>query len=472
MALQIYNTLTRKKEPFETIEPGVVRMYVCGVTVYDHAHIGHAMSCLVFDTIRRYLEHRGYTVRFVQNFTDVDDKVIAKSNEEALSPFEVADRYAREFLIEQEEMGIKPADICPRVSSEIPTIIEMVQTLVDKGHAYVAPNGDVYYSVKSFPEYGKLSRQNLEEAVSQEVSPNGKRDPLDFAVWKAAKPGEPWWDSPWGRGRPGWHIECSAMSMRHLGEQIDIHGGGTDLIFPHHENEIAQSEAACGCKPFARYWIHNGMLQLGDEKMSKSLGNIVPVGDFIAEHDPEAFRLFILLSHYRRPVMLSDDSIAAAEGGLERLRRAMRPSRGGIGQPTQEDVAVLAEAAEVADAEFHRSMDDDFGTPGALAALFELVTAINTARAAGVTGDEFDAAQGKLADLAGVLGFGLREGYGAMAGAGEQAEATPFIDLLVELRTEARESKDWALADRIRDALAERGVQLEDTPTGTEWYAE
>ncbi|MCE7939440.1 MAG: cysteine--tRNA ligase, partial [Chloroflexi bacterium CFX6] len=326
MAIQIYNTLTRRKEPLETLEPGVVRLYVCGVTVYAGAHIGHAMSYLVFDAVRRYLEHRGYRVRHVQNFTDVDDKIIARSQAEGVSAFEIADRYAREFLIELDRLGILPAHIYPRVSSEMPAIVDMIRRLVDQESAYAPGNGDVYFDSASAPGYGRLSGRSLDEAQAQEAPSPFKRAAVDFALWKAAKPGEPAWDSPWGPGRPGWHIECSAMAARHLGDQIDIHGGGTDLIFPHHENEIAQSEAACGCRPFARFWMHNGLLQIGDEKMSKSLGNIVGIRDFLRAHEPEALRLFVLSSHYRKPVTLSDESIAAAEKGLERLRGALRPA--------------------------------------------------------------------------------------------------------------------------------------------------
>ena len=278
MSLTIYNTLTRRKEPFETLEPGVVRMYVCGVTVYASAHVGHAMSYLVFDTIRRWLAHRGYRVRHVQNFTDVDDKIIARANEEGVSAYEIADRYAREFTIELDRLGILPADIYPRVSSEMPATVAMIAALIEGGHAYAAPNGDVYYDVASFQGYGALSRRVLDAAEAQEAPSPHKRGPHDFALWKTAKPGEPAWASPWGPGRPGWHIECSAMARAHLGDRIDIHGGGSDLIFPHHENEIAQSEAANGSAPFARYWVHNGLVQVGEEKMSKSLATSSPSG--------------------------------------------------------------------------------------------------------------------------------------------------------------------------------------------------
>jgi len=472
MAIQLYNTLTRRVEPLETLEPGVVKLYVCGVTVYAGAHVGHAMSYLVFDTVRRYLEYRGYRVRHVQNFTDVDDKIIRRSQEEGVSAYEIADRYAREFLIELDRLGILPAHIYPRVSSEMPAIVAMIQALIDQESAYAAANGDVYFDARSFDGYGRLSGRSFEEAQSQEAPSELKRDPVDFALWKAAKPGEPAWASPWGPGRPGWHIECSAMASRHLGDRIDIHGGGTDLIFPHHENEIAQSEAACGHGPFARYWMHNGLLQLGDEKMSKSLGNIVGIRDFLAAHDPEALRLFVLSSHYRKPVTLTDASIAAAEKGLERLRGALRPARPGAGAAAVGGgAAALARAAETARADFVRAMDDDFGTPTAVAALFDLVTEINRAREDGVADDDLAAAQDVLAELAGVLGFRLREGYAAMAGAGA-GDAGAFVDLLVELRDAARSDKQWAMADRIRAGLAARGVQLEDAPAGTTWRVE
>ncbi len=476
MTLHVYNTLSRQKEPFRTIEPGVVRMYVCGVTVYDQAHIGHAMSSIIFDVLRRYVEHRGFRVRYVQNFTDVDDKVIRRANAEGLLPFEVADRYARQFLLEQERLGILAATLNPRVSSEIPAILELVQRIIDRGHAYVAANGDVYFDVRSFPRYGALSRRSLEEALSQGEPEEHKRDPLDFALWKAAKPGEPHWPSPWGAGRPGWHIECSAMSMRYLGEQIDIHGGGTDLVFPHHENEIAQSEAASGLTPFCRFWVHNGLLQIGDEKMSKSLGNFVPVADFLAAHEADAFRLMVLSSHYRKPMLLSDAAIAAAEAGLDRLRSALRPAGVGVSLdpaskaaevalgPTDPD---LAKAVEEADGRFHEAMDDDFGTPGALAALFDLVTAIHKARASGVGAESVAAAQRRLIDLAAILGFRLAaRPSGPAAGV---TEAAPFVQLLLDIRDEARAARNWQLADRVRDGLARLGVMLEDTRTGTEW---
>jgi cysteinyl-tRNA synthetase len=465
MTIQIYDTLTRTKTPFETIEPGVVRMYVCGVTVYSGAHVGHAMFNLVFDTIRRYLEHRGYSVRYVQNFTDVDDKIIRRANESGVSAFEISDRYAREYLAEQERLGIQPATLNPRVSSDMPAIIGMIQQLVDGEHAYPAANGDVYFDVSTFPAYGALSRRNQDEALNQGEAPDFKNNPLDFALWKSAKPGEPAWDAPWGQGRPGWHIECSAMIRAHLGDQIDIHGGGMDLVFPHHENEIAQSEAATGCHPFVRYWLHNGMLQLAGEKMSKSLGNIISIEEFLAAHEADALRLFVLSSYYRAPATLTDESITAAEKGLERLRGALRPAQPGANGAAV-DAAALDVATSDADDAFHAAMDDDFGTPRALAALFGLVTAINRARDAGVDGATLGRAQATLVALAEVLGLKLQS-TGAAAGAA--LAGAPFINLLVALREEARATRNWAQADRIRDGLAELGVQLEDGPAGTVW---
>jgi len=468
MSLRIFNTLSRTKEPFETLDPGLVRLYVCGVTVYDSAHVGHAMSYLVFDAVRRYLEFRGYEVRHVQNFTDIDDKTIKRADEEGTSVFEVADRYAREFFIETDKLGVLPARVYPRVSSEMPQIVEMIGRLIQLGNAYATEEGDVYFSVRSFADYGRLSRRDLDAAEPQEGAAGNKRDEHDFALWKHAREGEPAWESPWGPGRPGWHIECSAMAEHHLGPRIDIHGGGSDLIFPHHENEIAQSEAACKCSPFARYWMHNGLVQIEGEKMSKSLGNIVSIREFLTVHEPEALRLFVQSSHYRRPNTLTDESIAAAERGLARLRGGMRPAHARASGAAAEggDAKRLDEATAAARERFVSEMDDDFGTPGALAALFELVTEINRAREAGVGGAVFDTARATLSELAGVLGFRLRE-FGSDDGAG--ADAAEFIELLVTLRDEARARKDWAMSDRLRDELASRGVAVEDRPDGAVW---
>ena len=474
MSIQIYDTLSRKKSPLETVEPGVVRLYVCGVTVYDRSHTGHAMSALVFDMVRRYLEYRGYKVRHVVNFTDVDDKIIKRSQEEGVSAFEIADRYAREYLLDSERMGVLPASIYPRVSSEMPAIIGMIQRLVDQEQAYVAPNGDVYYDSRTFGNYGALSGRSFEEAESQEPPSPHKQAACDFALWKSAKPGEPAWQAPWGSGRPGWHIECSAMALRHLGEQIDIHGGGNDLIFPHHENEIAQSEAACGCSPFARFWMHNGMLKFPDggsgtakaEKMSKSLGNVVPIGDFLDDVEAEVFRFFVLSSHYRKPVTMVDEAIEAAAQGLARLRGAMAAAR--PGSPDEAAAAALGQATETAREHFIAEMDDDFGTPGALAALFDLAKAINRGRDAGLDEAALAAAQAVIAELAGVLGFDLVAGH--QPGSDEGGGAVGgLIELLLELRAGARAEKRWAESDRIRDRLAELGVEVLDGKGGSEW---
>lgn len=464
MTLRIYNTLTRQIEPFRTLEPGVVRMYVCGPTVYDEAHIGHAMSAIVFDVIRRYLEYKGYEVRHVMNYTDVDDKIINRARATGQDPLQLAQHYITRFEQQMAQLGIKPPTVTPRVSTTIPEIIAMVQTLIEKGYAYES-EGDVYFRVRSDPDYGKLSRRTIEHAVSSERQRYGdelKEDAADFALWKRQKaPDEPAWPSPWGMGRPGWHIECSAMVRRYLGPTIDIHGGGNDLIFPHHENEIAQSES-CHDAPLATYWLHNGMLQLRGEKMSKSLGNIVTVDEFLAHHSADAFRLLVLNSHYRKPLAFDDEVVAQAERGLERLRSALRPSFGRLTEGPE--VAALEEAAAAARQRFEEAMDDDFNTAAALGHLFDLVKAINTARDAGVGGEPFARAQAVLLELTGVLGLRLQQGPDART-----ADVAPFVELLIETRTALRQARQWVLADRIRDRLAELGVILEDTREGTIW---
>ncbi len=459
MALEIYNTLTRRKEPFQTIEPGIVRLYVCGPTVYDRAHIGHGMSALVFDTVRRYLEYRGYTVRHVQNFTDVDDKIINRANAEGRDPHELAQHYIDEFQEHLHGLRILPATSYPRATETMPQIIEMIGTLIDRDAAYEA-GGDVYFRVRSDLDYGKLSGRRVDDMRSgARIAPDErKEDPLDFALWKAAKPGEPSWPSPWSAGRPGWHIECSAMNLREFGPSIDIHGGGNDLIFPHHENEIAQSESATG-ETFARYWVHNGMLQLRGEKMSKSLGNLVTIEQFLQEHDADVLRLLVLSSSYRAPLTYDEEVVADMERKLNRLLGALRPATGHEPKPDP----ALEGAAGSARTAFEAAMDDDFNSAGALGALFELVRAINAARDAGAAGSSFERAQATLRELAGVLGLALQE---QDAGGGE---ATPFVDLLVRTRGELRAAKQYALADRLRKELADLGVQLEDTPNGTVW---
>ena len=463
MSLHVYNTLTRKLEPFEPLDPPWVKMYVCGPTVYDSAHIGHAMSAIVFDVIRRYLQYRGYRVVHVMNFTDVDDKIIQRANALGEDPFDLAQRYIDEWFEHVRALNLLPAHYYPRVSLVIPQIIEIVRTLEEKGFAYEV-DGDVYYRVRKFADYGKLSRRNLDEARAgaRIAVDERKEDPLDFALWKAAKPGEPSWPSPWGPGRPGWHIECSAMVHYFLGEQIDIHGGGTDLIFPHHENEIAQSEAYTGKKPFVRYWIHNGMLQLRAEKMSKSLGNIITITDFLDEHEADVLRLIVLSSHYRKPLGYDDEVVEDARKALQRLRGGLRPP---VGHAEEGDAAeALREQVRQASENFVAAMDDDFNTAGALGHIFTLVRAINTARDAGVGGQPFAQAQATLLELTHTLGLELT----AETGAGV-TDVAPFIEMLVDVRSELRKQKQWALADRIRDRLAALGVTLEDTPPGTLW---
>ena len=461
--LRVYNTLTRKTEEFQTLEPGVVKMYVCGVTVYNDAHVGHAMSALVFDIVRRYLEFRGYKVRHVMNFTDVDDKIIARANSLGEDPFALAQRYIDDYRQNLHDLNILPAMSNPRATQTMDRIIQMVEGLIEKDYAYAASNGDVYFRVARDEDYGKLSSRKLEnmQAGARIEIGEAKDNPLDFALWKAAKPGEPAWDSPWGKGRPGWHIECSAMNLAELGEQIDIHGGGNDLIFPHHENEIAQTESFTG-KPFARYWMHNGMLQLGGEKMSKSLGNIVSIKEFISKRDADVMRMLVLNGTYRAPLMFNDETLDAAQKNVERLKSGLRPasaSAKGLPAGNASELSVQAESTKAA---FTVAMDDDFNTAGAIAALFELVKAINTARDNDATDEQLLPAQNMLRTLTGVLGLRLQDKRGS-------ANADGFINLLVEVRTEVRKQKLWALSDLIRDRLKELGVILEDSKDGTNW---
>jgi cysteinyl-tRNA synthetase len=461
--LRVYNTLTRKKEEFQTLEPGLVKMYVCGVTVYNDAHVGHAMSALVFDIIRRYLEYRGYKVKYVMNYTDVDDKIIARANQLGEEPLKLAERYIRDYDQNLADLNILPATANPRVSNTIDLIIKFVQGLIDKGYAYAAENGDVYFRVTKDEDYGKLSGRKLDDMQAGARIEVGeqKEHPMDFALWKAAKPGEPEWDSPWGKGRPGWHIECSAMNLSELGEQIDIHGGGNDLIFPHHENEIAQSESYTG-KEFARYWMHNGMLQLGGEKMSKSLGNIISINEFLKERDGDVMRMLVLNGTYRAPLMFTDETLDAAEKGLERLKSGLRPALPNAKGLSSEAASALADQAEPIKQAFINAMDDDFNTAGAMAPLYELVKINNTARDAGATDEQLAPIQAALRELTGVFGLRLEEKTSS-------GDADKFIDLLVEVRSEARAQKLWALSDMIRDKLNELGVTIEDSKDGTSW---
>ncbi len=450
--MKIFNTLSGQKEEFQP-QSDPVTMYVCGVTVYDDCHIGHAMSYILFDVIRRYLEFKGYNVKHVQNFTDIDDKIINRANQLGIPSRDLAEKYINEYFKDMDALNIRRATIYPKATEEVPKIIEIIETLVKKGFAYEL-EGSVYFRVKKFEGYGKLSHQKIDEMQPEASALADKKDSaLDFALWKSVKPGEPAWKSPWGEGRPGWHIECSAMSLKYLGETIDIHGGGQDLVFPHHENEITQSEAVTGKKPFARYWIHNGLLQLSGAKMSKSLGNLITVKQMINDHSADAIRFFILSSHYRTPLTYSEEALAAAETGMERIRQASKPVDSDSQGTEKMNVSALEE-------KFVTSMDDDFNTPQAIAALFDMVREINRGREKGK--NVVDARE-KLIKLAGVLGFTLQKEVRT------DVAIDPFIELLIALRSDLRGIKQWQLADKIRDGLLKQGIVLEDSKTGTTW---
>jgi cysteinyl-tRNA synthetase len=457
--LRLHNTLTGQIEEF-TPRDSQVLMYVCGITPYSESHLGHAMSYVTFDVLRRYLEFKGYKVKHVQNYTDIDDKLIARSEREGLPMSEIAERYIREFERDTAELNIQPAHVYPRATQEIPAIVEMIEGLIRRGFAYTGQlkdgASDVYYRVEKKADYGKLAKRSLDSMlIGARIEPlEGKENPMDFTLWKAAKAGEPAWDSPWGPGRPGWHIECSAMSLRHLGPQIDLHGGGLDLVFPHHENEIAQTEAYTGETPFSRFWVHNGFLQMGEEKMSKSLGNLITMREALDRYGPDGVRVFILGSSYRKPLTYSAEAMAAAKSAAERLRIAATVQDSGTsGEPLS--------AAGYRD-RFVAAMEEDLNTSAALAVLFELAREINRAHDAGRPVAE---AQAELRALGGVLGLRLSATEaGAIA-------AAPFIELLIDLRRELREAKQYALADRIRDGLTQLDITLEDGPTGTSWKA-
>ena len=464
MVQQIYNTLTRQKEPLKTLQPDLVLMYVCGPTVYDKAHVGHAMSTIVYDIIRRYLEYSNIEVRHVMNYTDVDDKVIIRANEMGVEPLDLAEEHIKEYKDHMKALNVLPATEYPRATQEIPHIINMVTDLIDREHAYEV-DGDVFFRVNSKEDYGKLSGRKLEEMqAGARIDVNvDKENPMDFVLWKASKPGEPSWDSPWGWGRPGWHIECSAMNLHHLGEQIDIHGGGNDLIFPHHENEIAQTESLTR-KPFARYWVHNGMLQFSGDKMSKSIGNIVTIEQFLNEHDPDSLRMMVLNSSYRSPLTFNEGVISQAESNLERLRSALRPGSQ-QDNPVPEDTRTALEEQMIATrAGFITAMDDDFNTAGALGHLFDLVRVINQARDTGVPQTALEGAHVMLRELAEDV-FGLRLERTET----ENQQAAPFIDLLVAFRSQLREEKLWDLSDQLRNQLADLGILIEDSKDGTSW---
>ena len=469
--IMVYNTMTRRKEEFLPLEPGKVSIYVCGVTPYNEPHIGNARPFVVWDAIRRFFAKAGYQVHYVQNFTDVDDKIIRAANEQGIPAKEIANRYIEAYFRAMDALNVRHADVYPRVSETIPDIIEMVQGLVNEGYAYEL-EGDVYYSVEKFAGYGKLSGRTLDDMMAGarvEVDER-KRNPMDFALWKAAKPGEPSWNSPWGKGRPGWHIECSTMSLKYLGKVFDFHGGGSDLIFPHHENEIAQSQAYCGdSKSFARYWVHNGFITIHAEKMSKSLGNFFTVADILKKYPGETVRFFILQTHYRSPLDFSDEQLQNAQAGLARLATAAENAVVLLGRAGGADTAAeMAARAETAQTSFYEAMADDFNTALAISFLFAVAKDINVYYNEVVNrGLAFDAAnfskvQAIFSDMAEVIGILEASGMNT-------SEEDDEIEELVAERLAARQEKNWARADEIRDELKGRGIVLEDSAAGTRW---
>lgn len=489
MSLKVHNTLTGRVEEFVPLDPPKVLIYTCGVTVYDDSHVGHGRSLIVFDTFRRFLEHLGYDVRFVRNFTDVDDKIINRAKEECTDFMTIANRYIASYYRDMEAIRVKPADVEPRVTEHIEEIIEVIKALVEGGFAYVS-DGDVYFSVRSFKEYGKLSKRSPEEMeAGARVEPSEKkRDPLDFALWKSAKEGEPSWDSPWGKGRPGWHTECVAMAFKHLGRTIDIHGGGLDLIFPHHENEIAQAEAITG-RPFARYWIHNGLVTVGGQKMSKSLGNYVTLREIYTKYHPDILRLLVLFTHYRSPLDFSWEKMEETRRAYDRLKGAIedyeilkklkqkKASEGGT-HP-------LYERVKEVEADFYEALSDDFNTPEALSHLFSLVSELGKIKnrvisEGGISERELSAYEFASKSLHNLMKkmFGLLEDLYPECEVERVVERelepasgidSALVELLIEVRKMAREEKNYRIADFIRDKLREKGIELEDTPAGTRW---
>ena len=465
--IRIYNTLSKKKEDFVPLEEGKVRMYVCGPTVYNFIHIGNARPMIVFDTVRRYLERKGYEVNFVSNFTDVDDKIIKKAIEEGVPAEEISQRYIAECKKDMEGMNIKPATTHPLATQEIGGMIEMISELIEKGYAY-EKNGTVYYRTRKFAEYGKLSHKNLDDLQGGNRSllvsgEDEKEDPLDFVLWKPKKEGEPAWQSPWGEGRPGWHIECSVMSKKYLGEQIDIHGGGEDLIFPHHENEIAQSEA-CSGKCFSRYWMHNAFLNIDNRKMSKSLGNFFTVREIGEKYDLQVLRFFMLNAHYRSPLNFSADLMESSKNALERILTAVEnlkyvAEHASLQEMTEEEVLKLEETKKFEE-NFDDSMDDDFNTADAIAAVFDLVKFAKTNVAEGSSKAFADALRGKIQSLCDILGIITEK---------KEELLDADIEQLIEERQAARKAKNFARADEIRNELLEKGIVLEDTREGVKW---
>ena len=466
--MKIFNTLTRRKEEFVPLEEGKVKMYVCGPTVYNLIHIGNARPMIIFDTVRRYMEYKGYEVNYVSNFTDVDDKIIKKAIEEGVSAEEISTRYIKECKKDMADMNVKPATTAPQATQEIQGMIDMIQTLIDKGYAYPAADGTVYFRVKKFKEYGKLSHKNLDDLQSgfRSLKVSGedqKEDPLDFVLWKPKKEGEPSWPSPWCDGRPGWHIECSVMSKKYLGEEIDIHAGGEDLIFPHHENEIAQSEC-CNGKIFARYWMHNGFLNIDNRKMSKSLGNFRTVRQIGEQYDLQVLRFFMLNAHYRSPLNFSADLMEAAKNSLERILEAAgklsdRKDSGAAENITEEELALLKEAEGFV-TKFEAAMDDDFNTADALAAIFELVKFANTNVDENSSREFAGGLYEELFKLSDVLGLKIEK---------KEEILDKEIENLIQERQAARKAKDFKRADEIRDELLKKGIILKDTREGVTW---
>jgi len=461
--MKLYNTLTKQKEDFHPVVPGEIKMYACGPTVYDLFHIGNARTFMVFDAMRRYFQYRGYKVHFVQNFTDIDDKIINKANNEGVTSEAISEKFIKEYFKDADSLGIERADVHPKVTENIPEIIAIIETLQEKGHAYEL-EGDVYFDVDSYEDYGKLSKQNLEDLQlgSRVEVDQRKKSPLDFVLWKSSKEGEPSWDSPWGAGRPGWHIECSAMAKKYLGETIDIHGGGGDLVFPHHENEVAQSEAATG-KTFANYWLHVGYLNVNNEKMSKSLGNFFTVRDIRKEFDLEVLRFFMLSAHYRNPLNFNKDLLVSAKSGLERLYNSKEHLEhlleiADTKAPTEEEEKISKRLLEYEE-RFVQKMDEDFNTADGISVIFDLVKDLNTNIKETTSKEIIHRGRALLNKLTNVLGLLEKQ----------EAVLDDEIEALIEQRQQARQDKNYQLADEIRDRLQDMGIELKDTPQGVQW---
>ncbi|MGF7186333.1 cysteinyl-tRNA synthetase [Desulfitispora alkaliphila] len=478
MAIKLYNTLKKQKEEFKPGEQGKVKMYVCGPTTYNYIHLGNARPIVVFDVVRRYLEYRGYQVTYIQNFTDVDDKIINRAAEEGIEPLQLAENYIKEYFKDADQLNVRRADVHPKVSEHIGDIVSAVEKLIEDGYAY-EQGGNVYYSIEKFSNYGKLSGRSIDDMqagarieVNQE-----KKHPMDFVLWKNAKEGEPSWESPWGQGRPGWHIECTVMSIKYLGENFDIHGGGYDLVFPHHENEIAQSEAYTG-SPFARYWIHNGFITVNQEKMSKSLGNFFLVREILEKFDAQVVRFYLLSTHYRSPLDFDDEKLEVSKKSFERItntyQRLLEVERiGKLDAPWGEYEKEMDEKVKELKLKFEKAMDDDFNTSLAIAAIFDWAKDVNQYLHSKQEREEkpnLDVVRQSL-ELVNNFGqvLGLDFSVSAEAEGSESVAASPFIELLLEVRQQARVDKNWAAADMIRDRLTELGVVIEDTPQGARW---